>query len=108
MRVRTASGPLTGPGAVPRDPSAAGHGCCRDCHELALEQVELAEDRPGGAPIQGVPVRCGQRSEQIADAMTAVTASGWEISVRCDPPWKMVMWECARWAIESSEAAVMI
>ena len=56
----------------------------------------------------GVPVRCGQRSEQIADAMTAVTASGWEISVRCDPPWKMVMWECARWAIESSEAAVMI
>jgi hypothetical protein len=56
----------------------------------------------------GVPVRCGQRSEQIADAMTAVTASGWEISVRCDPPWKMVMWERARWAIESSEAAVMI
>ena len=30
----------------------------------------------------GVPARCGQRSEQIADAMTAVTASGWEISVR--------------------------
>jgi AcrR family transcriptional regulator len=56
----------------------------------------------------GVPLRCGQRSEQIADAMTAVIASGWEISVRCDPPWKMVMWECARWAIESSEAAVMI
>jgi len=40
--------------------------------------------------------------------MTAVTAFGWEISVRCDPPWNMVMCECARWAIASSEAAVMI
>jgi hypothetical protein len=60
------------------------------------------------ALIQVCRVRCGQRSEQIADAMTAVTASGWEISVRCDPPWNMVMCECARWAIASSEAAVMI
>src|SRR6266436_1708155 len=40
--------------------------------------------------------------------MTAVTASGCEIRVRCDPPWKTVMCECARWAIASSEAAVMI
>jgi hypothetical protein len=49
-----------------------------------------------------------QRSEQTADAMTAVTAFGCEISVRCDPPWNSVMCECARWAIASSEAAVMI
>src|SRR5258707_4826728 len=40
--------------------------------------------------------------------MTAVTAFGCEISVRCDPPWNMVMCECARWAIASSEAGVMI
>jgi hypothetical protein len=40
--------------------------------------------------------------------MTAVTASGCEIRVKCDPPWKRVMWEWARWAIASSEAAVMI
>jgi hypothetical protein len=49
-----------------------------------------------------------QRSEQIADAMTAVTALGCEISVRCDPPWNTVMCECARRAIASSEAGVMI
>ena len=49
-----------------------------------------------------------QRSEHIGDAMTAVTAFGCEIRVRCDPPWNRVMWECARWAIASSEAAVMI
>ena len=33
---------------------------------------------------------------------------GCEIRVKCDPPWKRVMWEWARWAIASSEAAVMI
>ena len=48
------------------------------------------------------------RSEQMADAMTAVTAFGCEISVRCDPPWNMVICECARWAIASSDAGVMI
>src|ERR1700757_958557 len=40
--------------------------------------------------------------------MTAVTALGWEIRVRCDPPWNMVMCECARRAIASSDWAVMI
>ena len=40
--------------------------------------------------------------------MTAVTALGCEIRVRCDPPWKMVICEWARYAIASSEAAVMI
>ena len=49
-----------------------------------------------------------QWREQIADAMTAVTALGWEISVRCDPPWNSVMRECARRAIASSDWAVMI
>ena len=49
-----------------------------------------------------------QRSEQTADAMTAVTAFGCDISVRCDPPWNSVMCECARWAIATSEVAVMI
>ena len=44
----------------------------------------------------------------MADAITAVTAFGWEISVRCDPPWNMVMCECARWAMASSDWAVMI
>src|SRR5580658_5573765 len=46
---------LTGPDAV-RDAgeysAPISPGCCRDCHELALEQVELAEDRPGGAPYR--------------------------------------------------------
>jgi hypothetical protein len=40
--------------------------------------------------------------------MTAVTAFGCEIRVRWDPPWNTVTCECARWAIASSEAAVMI
>jgi hypothetical protein len=44
----------------------------------------------------------------MADVMTAVTAFGCEIRVRCDPPWKTVMCEWARWAMASSEAGVMI
>src|SRR5260221_11714013 len=44
----------------------------------------------------------------MADTRTAVTAFGWEISVRCDPPWKTVTCACARWAIASSERGVMI
>src|ERR1700744_4117195 len=40
--------------------------------------------------------------------MVAVTALGWEISVRWDPPSNMVIVEWARRAIMSSEAGVMI
>jgi uncharacterized membrane protein YuzA (DUF378 family) len=57
---------------------------------------------------RSVMLRCAQWSEQIAEAMTAVTAFGREISVRCEPPWDLVMCECARRAIASSDWAVMI
>jgi hypothetical protein len=63
---------------------------------------------PGGFRVCGLTSRHDQPSEQIADAMTAVTAFGCEIRVRCDPPWNRVMCEWARRAMASSEAAVMI
>jgi hypothetical protein len=76
---------------------------------LTWGSSRLSWPKTGAAGVRlRVPVRCGQRSEQIADAMTAVTAFGWEISVRCDPPWNMVMCECARRAIARWDAAVMI
>jgi hypothetical protein len=38
----------------------AWHACCRDCHDLAAGQMELAEDRPSGAAIQVYRCRiCG-------------------------------------------------
>ncbi len=52
--------PLTGRGAVRRGPDTAWHGHCLGCHELVREQTELAEDRPGGMPIQVHRcLRCG-------------------------------------------------
>jgi hypothetical protein len=68
------------------------------CDFLAVETVPLKRSIGSGR----------QRSEQIADVIAAVTASGWEIRVRCEPPWNSVMCECARCAMLSSEAAVMI
>ena len=58
----------------------------------------------------GLAARASRRDQRahIADAITAVTASGCDISVRCDPPWNMVICERARWAIASSEAGVII
>ena len=50
----------------------------------------------------------GQRTDKTAEAMVAVTALGWEIRVRWEPPWKRVMCECARLAMASSEVGVMI
>ena len=44
----------------------------------------------------------------IADWITAVTASGWETRVRCEPPSKVVTCERARSAIAFSEVGVMI
>ena len=68
-------------------------------------------DRPG-LPAADYMRKLGrlrdQRSEQIADAMTAVTAFGCEMSVRCDPPRNRTMSEWARRAIASCDAAVMI
>src|SRR4051812_34862470 len=45
---------------------------------------------------------------QIAEAMTAATASGCEISVRCEPPRNVVTRARARRAMASCEAGVMI
>ena len=47
-------------------------------------------------------------TEQIAEAMTDVTASGCDISVRWEPPGNSVMCESARWAMDNSEDGVMI
>src|SRR5215469_13816666 len=91
----------------------------RDWPETLLDQQSHARCTASGEPcfppcaqpnVNAVnePCRRDQRSEQIAAAMTAVTAFGCDISVRCDPPWKMVMCECAWRAIASSEAGVMI
>lgn len=44
----------------------------------------------------------------IAEAMTAATASGCEISVRCEPPRNVVTWARARRAMVSCQAGVMI
>src|SRR3954452_25585078 len=48
------------------------------------------------------------RTEQTAAAITAVTTSGCEIKVRWDPPRNSVTFAWARWAMESSEAGVMM
>ena len=53
--------PLNGPGAVARGPDTAWHGQCRSCHALVADQLELAEDQPGGAKIQIYRCRgCGE------------------------------------------------
>jgi hypothetical protein len=45
---------------------------------------------------------------QIAEAMTAATATGCEIRVRCEPPRNVVTRARARRAMASCEAGVMI
>jgi hypothetical protein len=45
---------------------------------------------------------------QIADAMTAATAPGCEISVKCEPPRNLVTRARARRAMATCEAGVMI
>jgi hypothetical protein len=44
--------PLDGSGSAVRGPDTAWHAQCLACHELVAGQLELAEDGPGGAPIQ--------------------------------------------------------
>jgi hypothetical protein len=59
---------------------------------------------PGWVATPGETTRrVAYRTEQMADAITAVTAAGCDISVRCEPPWKTVIFECARWAMNSSD-----
>jgi hypothetical protein len=53
-------------------------------------------------------VHCQRVVSQIAEAMTAATASGCEISVRCEPPRNVVTRARARRAMASCEAGVMI
>jgi hypothetical protein len=49
-------------------------------------QAQVGDDNMFAfGPATGVPGH-NQCTELIADWITAVTASGWEISVRCDPP----------------------
>src|SRR3954453_3007237 len=43
----------------------------------------------------------------MAASMTCVTASGCVTRVRCEPPLKRVVCECARWAMADSEFGVM-
>ena len=52
---------------------------------LAVAVCRTCGQPLGLGPATGVP-RHNQCTELIADWITAVTASGWEISVRCDPP----------------------
>jgi hypothetical protein len=78
--------------------------------------VACAEDsslrcRPSATPVFRVTTPAAppnQCKERIAEAMTFVTASGCEISVRCEPPGKTVIRECARFAMAISELGVMI
>jgi hypothetical protein len=51
---------------------------------------------------------CGQWTDRAAARIWLVTASGWEMSVRCEPPATSTMWECARLAMSSSDCGVMI
>src|SRR5215467_16379337 len=46
--------------------------------------------------------------EQMADPITDVTASGCDIKVRWEPPRNSVTFECARWAMNSSDDVVTI
>jgi hypothetical protein len=49
-----------------------------------------------------------QCTEAIAESITAVTASGCDMGVKCEPPSKFVIVECARLAIVVSDSGVMM
>ena len=47
-------------------------------------------------------------TDRAAARIWLVTATGCEMSVRCEPPGTSMMWEWARWAMASSDSGVMI